>query len=68
MDNPVIAAMRDVIDLHNKAIGLDTNQGPNVDIWNLLVSILDYCAHENVNFDWELYDAQCHHAQMTEAA
>ena len=46
-----IAAAQTAIDAHNAALRLEDGNGASVDLWHLVLSLLEWSHHHSVNFD-----------------
>jgi len=55
-----VKAAQAAIDAHNAAMCLEDESGPSVDLWHLLVSLVEWADANHVDLDAELSGAREH--------
>lgn len=55
-----VKAAQAAIDTHNTAMCLEDGSGPSVDLWHLLVSLVEWADANHVDLDAELSGAREH--------
>ena len=57
-----VAAFQVALETHNKAYRLEKGNGPEVDVFHMVASAIEFCDHHHLDFDLILEDVRTHFA------
>ena len=56
IERRAVDAISAVIEIHNNMLGLMISSEPEINAWQLIASMLDYCAANDIDFDATVKD------------